>query len=237
MAVNSNDIDYVKCAQRLQDSILHWHPDANVTIITRDNLPRGDQGGQANDWQVHLASPYHETIKLESDMLITSPIDSWWTLFRHRDMVISQGARDFYDRPAVSRYYRRVFDVNCLPDVYNAITYWRVSRTAQEFFRWVRNIFEQWPYFRGLLKFPDEKPTTDLVYAMAAVIMGTERVTLPASVPQPMITHMKKHIIGTQGSDWTRELVWEYHDHHLRVNTIAQWGAFHYHVKDWDPDG
>jgi hypothetical protein len=233
-AIDTADTDYEACAQKLADSIKHWHPDAHVTILTRDDLPRGDQGGQANDWQVHIASPYHETIKLEADMLITSPIDSWWTLFRHRDVVISQGSRDFYDRPATSRYYRKIFDNNHLPDVYNAITYWRVSRTAQEFFRWVRMIFEQWQDFRGLLKFPDEQPTTDVVYAMAAVIMGPERVTLPASISQPTIVHMKKHIIGTQGSDWTRELIWEYHDHHLRVNTVAQWGAFHYHIKDWD---
>ena len=42
---------------------------------------------------------------------------------------------------------------------------------------------------------------------------------------------MKKRIIPTQTNDWTKELVWEYNP--LRIQTVAQWGMFHYHVKDW----
>lgn len=237
MAVDTDNTDYGRCAEQLAASIREWHTDADITIVRRQDLPRGDRGGQSNDWQCYLASPYHETIKLEADMLITSPIDSWWQLFRHRDMVISQGARDFYDQPVTTRFYRKTFDVNGLPDVYNAITYWRVSPKAQRFFRWVRMIFEQWPDFRTLLKFPDEQPTTDVVYAMAAVIVGVESVTLPVTVDQPRIVHMKRHAISIAASDWTRELIWEYDRGHLRINTVAQWGAFHYINKTWDPHG
>jgi hypothetical protein len=28
-------------------------------------------------------------------------------------------------------------------------------------------------------------------------------------------------------------LVWEYQDLRLRIQTVAQTGAFHYHAKDW----
>jgi hypothetical protein len=45
-------------------------------------------------------SPYRQTIKLEADMIAAGPIDHWWTLFELRDVVISQGARTFYDEPA-----------------------------------------------------------------------------------------------------------------------------------------
>jgi hypothetical protein len=105
-----------------------------------------------------------------------------------------------------------------------------LSQTAQEFFGLVRNIFEHWDQFRRLVKFAEEIPSTDFVYAMAAEIMGRERVTLPSG-HGPSIVHMKKHIIGTTGEDWTRELVWEYDP--LRIQTVAQWGMFHYHIKDW----
>lgn len=237
MAVDTDNTDYGRCAEQLAASIREWHSDSDITIVRREDLPRGDRGGQANDWQCYLASPYHETIKLEADMLITSPIDSWWQLFRHRDMVISQGARDFYDQPVTTRFYRKTFDVNGLPDVYNAITYWRVSPTAQRFFRWVRMIFEQWQDFRTLLKFPDEQPTTDVVYAMAAVIVGVDSVTLPVAINQPRIVHMKRHAIPITSADWTRELIWEYDRGHLRINTVAQWGAFHYVIKTWDANG
>ena len=229
-AINTESVDYVACAEQLATSIRQHHPEANITILTREMLPNGDQGGFANDWQCFAASPYRQTIKLEADMVIASPIDHWWTMFEHRDLVISTGARDFYDQPATSRYYRKVFDANHLPDVYNAITYWRVSKTAQEFFRSVRNIFENWAEYRTLLKFPDDVPSTDLVYAMAAQIIGPELVTMPFA-SYPKIVHMKRHMIPIHTANWTQELVWE--NNPLRFNTVTQWGAVHYHVKDW----
>ena len=221
---------YVECAKKLEQSILAFHPAANITILTTEMLPYGDQGGYANDWQCHWLSPYRQTIKLEADMICASPIDHWWTLFEKRDVVISQGARTFYDAPAESRFYRKIFDKNSLPDVYNAITYWRVSQTAKDFFVLVRSIFENWPDYKRLLKFPDDEPTTDVVYAVAAVIIGKETVTLPPGLG-PTIVHMKQHINRLQTENWTQELIWE--NNPLRINTVAQWGLVHYHVKDW----
>lgn len=221
---------YVGCANRLADSIRRFHPNANVTVLTKDMLPYGDQGGYANDWQVFVASPYRQTIKLEADMICASPIDHWWPLFERRDVVISQGARTFYDEPATSRYYRKIFDQNNLPNVYNAVTYWRQSVTAKDFFNLIRQIFEQWNLYKTLLKFPDELPTTDVVYAIAAVIMGPEQVMLPPNLG-PTIVHMKRHINPIQTDNWTKELVWE--NNPLRINTVAQWGLVHYHVKEW----
>jgi hypothetical protein len=231
-AINSGQVDFVACAEQLADSLLRYHPDANITILTKEMLPHGDLGGWANDWQCFQASPYRQTIKLEADMLATSPVDHWWTLFENRDVVISQGCRDFYNQPSESRKYRQLFDNNRLPDVYNAITYWRLSATAQEFFSRVREVFENWDRFKVLLKFPDEAPSTDVVYAMVAVIMGPERVTLPVGLG-PSVTHMKQSIIPTQTSDWTKELVWEITDTGLRVQTVSQSGLFHYNIKDW----
>ncbi len=221
---------YERCAQHLEHSIRQFHPQANITILTKDQLPLGDQGGFANDWQIFRASPYRQTIKLEADMLIVSPIDHWWTMYEHCDVVVSTGCRDFYNQTATSRYYRKFIDDNHLPDVYNAITYWRLSTTAQEFFDLVRNIFEHWADYKQLVKFPENTPSTDFVYAMAAQIIGPEYVTMPFAT-YPNIVHMKRYIIGTNTDNWTKELVWE-HDP-LRVQTVAQWGAFHYQIKDW----
>jgi len=221
---------YVACADRLKASILNFHPAANITIITKNMLPHGDQGGWTNDWQMFQVSPYRQTIKLEADMLATSPIDHWWTLFENRDVVISQGARTYYDQPAKSRYYRKVFDSNHLPDVYNAITYWRLSSTAKDFFDLVRAIFENWDEYKKLLKFSEDHASTDVVYAMAAKIMGVEHVTLPLGLG-PTIVHMKQHINGLKTENWPQELIWEFTP--LRINTVAQHGMFHYHIKDW----
>lgn len=221
---------YVACADRLKASILNFHPAANITIVTKDMLPHGDRGGWANDWQMFQASPYRQTIKLEADMIAASPIDHWWTLFENKDVVISQGARTYYGQPAESRYYRKVFDSNHLPDVYNAITYWRLSSTAKDFFDLVRAIFENWNEYKKLLKFSEDHASTDVVYAMAAKITGVEHVTLPLGLG-PTIVHMKQHINGLKTENWPQELIWEYNP--LRINTVAQHGMFHYHIKDW----
>lgn len=250
-AVNTAQNDYVACASRLAKSIKVWHPDAKVCLLTDNSnveydcfdyvqvLPLGDQAPDSdwkliNDWQAGRATPFRQTIKLEADMLITSPIEHWWDMLQKKDVVVSTGCRNFYGQPSTSRFYRKVFDQNNLPDVYNAVTYWRFSETAVEFWRWVRKIFENWNEYKTLLKFPDELPTTDLVYAMVAVIMGPERVTMPWAT-YPKIVHMKRHIIGSTREDWTRELVWEWDGSLLRINTVAQEGAFHYCQKNWKP--
>jgi hypothetical protein len=163
-----------------------------------------EENPYANDAQLFALTPFRETIKLEADMLIVSPVSHWWTQFRHRDVVISTGCKNWQDRSSTSRYYRQVFDFNDLPDVYNAITYWRLSSTAQEFFTWVRDIFANWDEFKKLIKFPDQVPSTDLVYAMAAKIMGADRVTMPWST-YPKITHMKRHHSGTSTETWPSE--------------------------------
>ena len=240
-AIDTESVDYLACAVQLARSIRKWHPDANISVITVKRcsdpvfdhvipLPFGDLGGYANDWQVFHTSPYRQTIQLEADMICTSPIDHWWTLFEHRDVVISQGARTFYDEPAKSRHHRKIFDANDMPDVYNAITYWRLSITAREFFDLVRQIFENWTEYKKILTFPDAEPTTDVAYAMAAVIMGPERVTLPKEFG-PTIVHMKRYINPIQTNDWTKELTWEQDP--FRINTVAQWGLVHYHTKEW----
>lgn len=242
-AIDTLSVNYLACAQQLARSIRAWHPDADISVVTMTPctdpvfnhviaLPHGDLGGYANDWQVFSASPYRQTIKLEADMLATSPVDHWWTFFEHRDVVVSLGARDWLDRAVTSRYYRKVFDDNHLPDVYNAITYWRLSSTAQEFFSLIRAIFQDWLQWRQLLRFPEHEPTTDVVYAMAAQIMGVERVTMPNNTG-PTIVHMKRHAIGLQTEHWTKELIWERHAEELSIQTLRQWGFFHYHIKNW----
>lgn len=228
-AIDTESINYVACANQLAESIQHFHPGAQVTILTKDQLPFGDLGGYANDWQCFYASPYRQTIKLEADMIAAGPIDHWWTLFENRDVVISQGARDFYDQYSTERRYRQIFDANQLPDVYNAITYWRLSPLAQEFFNIVKDIFENWSQWKQLLKYPEETPSTDVVYAIAATVLGPELVTLPQGLG-PSIVHMKPGIVPVQ-QDWTQELVWEANP--IRIQTVAQWGLVHYHNKNW----
>jgi hypothetical protein len=243
VAVNTDTADYVSMAQRLFASLKSWHPAARTCLITDQivSAPEFDHvrlidpaaTAYANDAAVFRHTPFRETIKLEADMLIVSAIDHWWNMLRHRDLVISTGCRDWHDQLVTNSPYRRCFRENHLPDVYNAVTYWRLSATAKEFFDLVRQIFQTWPQVKQLLRFAEDQASTDLVYAIAAAVMGPERVTMPfASYPQ--IVHMKPRTAGTVGP-WSKNLVWEHDNGRLRIDTVVQWGAFHYHEKNWLP--
>jgi len=219
-------------------------PDTQVCLITDTQqryaefdmvrtLPRGNLGGYQNDWQVFAASPFRRTIKLEADMLCVSDISHWWQMLQHRDFAISYGCRNHFDQHQTGSRYRRVFEANNLPDVYNAITYWQHSQLAKNFFRTVRHIFENWSEYRSLLKFcSEEEPSTDVVYAIASMIIGIEQTTMPWAKWFSMV-HMKPDILGIPQQDWRDGLVAERVDHSLRLDTIQQWGLVHYYHKDW----
>ena len=238
MAQNTKKVSYTNCAEKLSKSIKRVMPDANVTIITTEMLPHGDLAPYSdwkliNDWQVYEASPYDYTIKLEADMYIPRNIDHWWDALKDRDVVVSTAIRDYKQEISTVRLYRRFIDDNKLPDVYNAITYFKKSPVAEEFFNLVREIFTNWEEYKKILQCNyREYATTDWVYAIACHLMGVEKTTLPTFNEMTMI-HMKQYIAGTPTENWTDTLLYEFLPDQLRVQTIPQQYPFHYHVKNF----
>ena len=228
--------DYEVCADILRDSILKVMPDSNVTIITTDMLPYGDQAPDTNwklqnDWQVYEASPYDYTIKLEADMILPRSIEYWWEVLKDRDVVVSTTIRNFKQEISDIKAYRRFITDNNLPDTYNAITYFRKSDLADKFFNIVRDVFENWDEYKAILKCNvNEICTTDWAYAIAAHILGEENTTLPQFTEMSMI-HMKQFINELPTNDWTDVLIHEQLSHTFRINTIPQLYPLHYHIK------
>lgn len=243
LATNDGTTDYLLCARALARSLRWWMPDCKICLVTNHTetdpvfdlvraLPYGDKGGWHNDWQAFAATPFRETIKLEADMIVNESIDHWWSWFEHRDVVISRGMRNYLNDSSNCRAYRRMFDDNDLPDVYNAITYWRLSRTASDFFKLVQTFFEQWTDVRKTLKYCDNIPAnTDMIYAMAVKYFGEELLTMPDTYPS--MIHMKPAVnyLKTDVCPWTDEFVYELIDGRLRINTVEQHGVVHYHHK------
>jgi hypothetical protein len=204
---------------------------SDIDILDYDDVSSRTAGQYADDWQVYNKSPYLETIKLEADTIVTQSLDGWWQLLQHRDLVIATGCRTFKNQTATNRYYRRVLDQNLLPDVYNAVTYFKRSDTAKRFYGIVRNIFGNWQKINSSLTTASDLPwgDTDTVYAIAASVIGYNQCTIPNTAIQ--ITHMKQHINNLSSSDWTQELTWELIGNEFRINTISQLTPVHYHVK------
>lgn len=249
IAQDNPTTDYLACARLLARSLRQHDAKNKICLLTDqvpDNVddfdivrtfPFGDQSGDNewklhNDWQCFYASPFRQTIKIEADMVVPQSIAHWFDILQIRDIALTTGARDFRGQRSRSRYYRKIFDENQLPDVYNAITYWRLSKPAQDFFNLVKEIFSNWNEVVEILKFGRDQPlNTDLAYAIAAVIIGPEECLLPLDVPS--MIHMKTHINDLVSEDWTKELIWEISPGSLRINTLEQQWPFHYHVKSW----
>ena len=233
-----NSVTYYNCAKALEKSIKRVMPDANVTILTIDKLPYGDLDPTGswkliNDWQVYEASPYDETIKLEADMYIPRDISHWWDILTQQDVVISTSIRNFKNEISTERVYRRFVDDNKLPNTYNAITYFKKSDTAEQFYKIVRDVFENWDDYKAILKCnPEEKASTDWVYAIASHIVGIEKTTMPSFTEMSMI-HMKQYINGTPTENWTDTFVYECLPNQIRVNSYPQQYPFHYHIKNF----
>jgi len=238
MAQDTEKTNYTKCAETLKKSIVRVMPDANITIITTDTLPYGDLAKNSdwkliNDWQVYEASPYDYTIKLEADMYIPRNIDHWWDVLKERDVVISSTIRNVKQEISDVRVYRRFIDDNNLPDVYNAITYFKKSDTAKKFFELVKEIFNNWEEYKRILKCnPAEIATTDWVYSLASHILGIEKTTLPTFTEMSMI-HMKQFINNHPTENWTDTFIYECLPDQIRIQTIPQLYPLHYHVKNF----
>jgi hypothetical protein len=238
MAQDTEKVSYTRCAKALELSIKRAMPEANVTIITTDMLPHGDLAPNSNwklinDWQVYEASPYDETIKLEADMFIPRSIEHWWDILSINDVVVSNKIRNFKGEISNIRAYRKFIDDNELPDCYNAITYFKKSDIANQFFNIVRNVFENWEEYKAILKCnPQEEVSTDWAYALACHIVGAEKTMLP-NFDELSMVHMKQFVNEVPSEDWTNTLVYEILPDTIRVNTYPQVYPFHYHIKSF----
>ena len=249
-AQNTKTINYVDCAIALAFSIKNVMPNEKISIITDDTvptqylslfdkviaLPYGDLAKDSNwklinDWQVYDASPYEYTIKLEADMYVPRSIDYIWDALAKRDLVVCNTIRNYKQEISKVRFYRNFIDTNKLPDVYNAITYFRKSEFASKFFMIVRDMFENWESYKNILICDkDEEVTTDWAYSIACHILGIENTTLP-NLNQFSMIHMKQYINNIPIEDWTKFFVTELYDDVLRIGTIPQEYIVHYHIK------
>ena len=121
-----------------------------------------------------------------------------------------------------------------LPDVYTALYYFRYTQESQKFFTLVRQIYEQWTWFRDqyLVNCRYENPVTDEVFAIAAKLFGEQRCTLPIAVPA--FVHMKNSLLDLPNdAPWWEYLYRELNDEGVKIGHHKQRLPLHYHYKDF----
>ncbi len=259
IAQNSDEVDYLRLAYLQALSIKLTMPGSLYAVAVDKNTlesvteeqrkvfdyvvtiehdeAKDDSWKLRNEWQAFFLTPFKETIKLESDIVFTRSIAHWWHTFRLKNIVLSQGCRDHRGNLSTDRTYRKLFDDNQLPDVYNGLMYFRYSSEAAEFFWYARLIFQNWDTVKNtLIKCHDEYPTTDVVYALAAKIIGEEQCTIPG-VDFINFTHMKSAINKFSGATpWHKLVVHEVAAPMIRINNINQYHPLHYQDKEWATD-
>lgn len=248
LAQNTDTVDYVHCATTLAHSIKKAMPYESVSIITDnivndrvfDNvikLPYGDTDTSdwklSNDWQVYDATPYEYTIKVEADMYVPRNIDWWWDVLKHGELNVCTTIRNYKCDITTVDTYRKTILNNKLPNTFNALTYFKKSALASDFFSAVKDVFENWDDYKAILSYcPDSIPTTDVAYALAARYVGEQRCTNPSFTDYSFV-HMKQHINNLRSHNWTKELVYEIYDNVFRIHCHTQLYPVHYHIKDF----
>jgi hypothetical protein len=261
LAQNTDTIDYIRQAYALALSLkLSQRSVSNISIITDDVVPEeyksvfeniipipwGDAAVNSrfkveNRWKIYHASPYDQTVVLDTDMLVLDDLSSFWDTFEHYDIYYTGKVLDYRNKTVTSDYYRKAFTANQLPNLYSGLHYFKKSDFAKEFYSWVEVITNNWELFYGKFvseHYPD-RASMDITAALAAKVMDvTEQVTNIQHDPVTFI-HMKSRIQGwSQPADSWMQSVAVYFDDlcKLKIANYQQQGVFHYTEKDFLTD-
>lgn len=192
----------------------------------------------SNEWQAWHLTPFKETVKLESDIIFTTNVDHWWTGMRLQEVCFTTKIRNYEGNVSHARAYRKLFDENNLPDIYTGMYYFRFGRTSMELFQLAEAVYENWTVFRDeLLKnCREDLPSTDVVFAIAARLLGEESCTNPA-LDYPSFVHMKGAVNGlAAGANWLDVYPHELHNNTLMINFTRQQWPVHYYQKEFIND-
>ena len=255
--VQNSDVDYlniaylqalsIKATQRINQYAVAVDAPTKALITDQHrkvfdhivDIPFGDDAQDdewklANAWKLYSCTPFKETVNLDADMIFTRDISHWWDHMRQKDICITTDVVDYRGNKITDRKFRKVFDDNNLLNTYNGFSYFRYTKLMVDFFSAAKYIFQNWNIYRDkLLKnCRIEKPTTDEVYALAALMVGEENCYIPGF--QPTFVHMKPELQGFGSNRWTDMVSWTLtNDMDFIVGGYYQMYPFHYNQKDF----
>jgi len=259
IAQNST-VDYVRQAYALALSIKSTQPTINnISIVTNDIIPDkyksafdkiipipfGDAATDSewkveNRWKLYHASPYEETIVLDTDMLVLDNIESIWKYVNGRDLFFTSHVLDYKYRTVEDTTYRKTFVENDLPNLYCGMFYFRKSEAALEFFRLVEFITYNWQriYYDNAPKQMQKFFSMDVTVSIAAKILGIDDTIVNQNSPFTFV-HMKPALQGWDPvpESCLRHLAVTFNrDKELYLNNFRQRGVLHYVEEEFLTD-
>jgi hypothetical protein len=260
---NNADVDYLSQAYWLALSIRATQSDVNNMSIMIDaetkkqitnkhkrvfdhiiDIPWQDESSESewkinNKWKVYWATPYDETVLLDTDMVFPTDVSHWWPIMAQQDFWATTNTKTFRGETITSNYYRKAFVSNELPNIYTAFMYFKKSDIVTEIFELTKYIFHNWQRFYHLFLKSDRPNhiSGDVAIALAINILGYEHLTTRNNCTEfPTFVHMKPECqdVPGLGTNWSKVIAssWSSPDN-LIVGNIKQNYPFHYVDKDW----
>ena len=251
LAQNNESIDYVRQAYALALSIEKTQSSyKKVSLLTNDLVPEEykhafDQiipipwsDGESsryvvdNRWKFIYASPYDETIVLDSDMLFFEDITSVWDQLDQYELFFASKVLNFKSKIINDVYNRQTFIKNSLPNVYFALHYFKKTEFSFRFYKTLELVVRNWKSFYSTVTPKITQPWVSMDVSAAITI---KLLDIEAQVTNPNLNftfvHMKPNIqdwdtIPTRWTDFADFYITD--NFKLFVNQYKQHKIFHY---------
>ena len=257
IAQNTETVNYVDQAYALALSIKHSQETVTkISIVTNDPVPKKylrtfdqvipipfyDETKYStyraeNRWKLYYASPYFETIVLDTDMLVLEDISDWWKYCSNYDLQFCSKIKNYKLETVVDTFHRKMFIANKLTNPYFALHYFKKSEVAEQFYKSMEFVINNWEWC--YTKFAPEEYqnwlSMDVVTAITIEMLGLQESVVDACSPLEFI-HMKTPLQGwdTITDSWQNRVpVVLNKKGNLVVGNIKQDKIFHYVEKDF----
>jgi len=194
-----------------------------------------------NRWKVYHASPYNETIVLDSDILVLQNLEYFWNLMQNYNLYFPSRVFTYRKELVDSDFYRKAFYANDLPNFYNAVHFFRKCDQTKQFYEWVELVNNNWELFYGNFckKHYPKHPSMDITVAIVSKILDCDREISNQNQNMPEIVHMKPRAQRwiNPKSRW-QDRVGVYLDENLqlKIGNHRQDTIFHYTENDFVTD-
>jgi hypothetical protein len=255
LAQNTKEVDYVQQAYALALSIkFSQRIVKNISIITNNVVPDeykwvfdniipipwytdGTRYQAENRWKIYHATPYEETIVLDTDMLLLEDITEWWSYSSNHNLKFASRIKNHKNEVVIDTVYRKTFIANKLSNPYFALHYFKKSQEAYDFYKVLEFVCNNWEWCYTAFA-PEEYQhwlSMDLAVSIAIEITGRHDAVNDACSPLEFV-HMKPMIqmwdaVPTNWQDGVHSLLTKKGD--LIVGNIKQSKLFHYVEKDF----
>ena len=245
--------NYVDQACALAMSVHNTNPTEKISIVTNDvvpvdyvslfdniiPIPFGDAASASdwkieNRWKLYYASPYDETIVMDTDMLVLQNIETWWSFLSNYELFFTNKVMNYRGDIANTDYYRQTFIDSNLPNLFSGLHYFKQCEFAKEFYTWLELVIVNWEDFYNQHLESNSRPTQvsiDVCAAIVAKILDCESSITNNISKIPSFTHMKPYCQDWQEvqSSWQDKVgVYISKDGSIKIGNYIQTGILHY---------